>query len=164
MNSKILTLISVVFFHLSASAEDVRILISSLSEKKMDYLLTEKKFIELKSTPENFSKITWKLPDLLKNIVSHMNQVQVPKIVPSMKWQADKDAYPRPAGDSRNLIFRTIELCSHGKFIYWKIKMGVVSPIGTGTPYIVNVACYLNGEIAEIVAHDPKTSIIDDEI
>ena len=147
---------------MSASAEDVRILISEFSEQKMDYVLKEEKFKELKSTPENFSKITWKLPELVKNIVDHINQVQIRQIVPSMKWNADKEAYPRPAGDSRNLTFYGIELCSHEDFIYWKVKMGISNPIGSGAPYVVNVACYLNGEIADIVPHDPDKSIIDD--
>lgn len=136
---------------------DLRLLISEYSEVKKDYLLTKDAFIKSGSSPDQFGKTKWTIPDIVKRAEKHLDETQLPQIAPAMSkgWprgEARNDlGYPIASGE---LQFKSIELCEHGEFLYWKVNFWLTQPIG-GT-FSIFVACYLDGTIAKIVDHEPE--------
>jgi len=139
-----------------SKSSDVRVLISKSSEVKKDYLLTKKDLEKNLSHVDHFGKISWSIPEIVKLAEKHINEVQMPKIVPSMPWPPEEynhgARYPVLSSD---LKFDSMELRSHERYLYWKLHFSISDGIGA-TPHITCVVCYLNGEIAKIVDHEPE--------
>jgi hypothetical protein len=128
-------------------SETLRLLISEYSEIKKDYLLNKKGFIESGSQVENFGKVKWTIPEIAKKTEKHINKILVAQLAPSMSWN--------PEEDLGRLDFGSIELCKHEEFFYWKLHFWLHQPIGGGA-FSIFVACYLDGEIAQITDHESE--------
>lgn len=134
---------------------EFRVLVSEDSEVKKDYLLTRKKFIECASHADDFGKVSWTVPEIVKMAEKHINEVQVPKVAPSIIWPLEgyNNGKEYPVGAVNDLNFSRMSLLRHEEFLYWKLEFRLVDGIGAG--HTTCVVCYLNGEIAKIVDHKP---------
>lgn len=132
--------------------KDVFVLISASSEIKKDYHLKAEKFVALRSRVGDFGKVSWTMPEMILKAEKHINEVQIKRISPGIQWPPDEynkgRDYPVIVSD---LMFVSAELCRQGDFLYWKLKFLITDNLGGS--HSTFVACYLNGEIAEIVDH-----------
>ena len=70
-----------------------------------------------------------------------------------MAWSSEdyNDGEEFPLNSNR-IRFWKMELCSHEKYLYWKLSFLISDLVSSGS-HLTCVACYLDGEIAKIEDH-----------
>lgn len=137
----------------------VRLLISNSSRVKKDYILTEKELVEHASRRSDFGKIKWTLPELVKKAEKHINEKLMAEISPTTKWPPERynRGHEYPVG-APHLNLASMTFDRRDDYIY--IVMAFYFRGRVGELLELNVVFYLDGEIARIGDHDPKTARI----
>lgn len=148
----------------NATAEDsnegrVRVLVSTSTRVKRDYILTDKELEANASRKSDFGKIKWTLPELVKKAENHINKELMAEISPTIKWPPERynRGYEHPFG-APHLDFIGMEFSRHRDYTYILMEFHFRGPVGELLE--LNVVAYLNGRIARIGDHDPKTARI----
>lgn len=143
----------------SGKGQEYRVLISSTSQFKKEYLITEENLKKTKSNADKIKSFPLSFEQIHSKFARHFYDVQVPKISPKMAWPVEefpeKGKYDAVA---EMLSIHKMDVVNRGRYAFLVVSF-LVNDLVTNGDHVTCCVFYLNGDIAEIV--DPE--IVQDE-